>query len=82
MAKGLEHLDDLHNLTLSPFVLMKESAVIDTITKLRGYLGPKVVSDPKVGEGWHSDAHKIRLKAGEIFKKFESNWEAREKNQG
>jgi hypothetical protein len=72
MNKCLEHLNDLHSLGVTPLMLKKQPAVVTTIRKLRKYVGPNAVSDPKVGEEWVSEAQKIRLKANQIFMKLQS----------
>ena len=50
MPKCLEALSELVSLPIAPLMLKKQPDIVTTIRKIRKYIGPQVVLDPKIGK--------------------------------
>ena len=64
----LEALNQLSGIAFAPLMLKKQPDIVTTIRKLRKYVGPQSVADPKQGEEWTIGAQKIRMKANQVRK--------------
>jgi hypothetical protein len=64
---------ELHSLTVGALVIKKQPQVVDTVRKLRKYVGPKDLDADQL-EKLGDNLHKIRLKAESIYVKIKSSF--------
>lgn len=66
-------ISELHSLTVGALVIKKHPQVVDTVRKLRKYVGPKDMT-PEDLEKVKDEIEKIRLKAASIYVKIKSSF--------
>ena len=64
-------ISELHNLTVGALVVKKHPQVVDTVRKLRKYVGPKNFDH---FDELKDKIEKIRLKANSIYVKIKSSF--------
>jgi hypothetical protein len=67
------YISELHSLTVGALVVKKHPQVVDTVRKLRKYVGPKT-TDPLQVANLKEKTEKIRLRANSIYVKIKSSF--------
>ena len=70
MSKCLEALGELNALAVTPLMLKKQPDIVETIRKVRKYIGPESSSEAEAA----NLAQEIRLKANQVFMKLQSTF--------